>query len=236
MTMKDKMEPRTILMTTDDRGETPVWDEPCFASNDWERDNLPPNALLKVTIEPLACPPLPEGTRYMFEAERKGPAPKGLRHHHVLPGWHQLAGRWPAWESPHYCCDIDQSEPIFCNCDENPGAAKNTNDVCTACGKIKEPESEDARCPDCNKRFKCSPPCVRDMPEPKYRPWTRDEVPRGAWVRSIAGGSEYPISGVACTDGANLYVSGVWHTSEEMLADFTLLDGTPCGTLVTEES
>lgn len=70
----------------------------------------------------------------------------------------------------------------------------------------------------------------RIKPEPKVVPWTLETCPVGELVISKFGSARYVIL-AAHIDGTCKVATG-WISFETMLKDFTLEDGSPCGTPV----
>lgn len=70
----------------------------------------------------------------------------------------------------------------------------------------------------------------RIKPEPKVRPWTAEEVPVGAVVIAKGGNKWRRI--ISAVDGSGLWLgTATCHLPfETVFADYTLDDGSPCGT------
>lgn len=74
--------------------------------------------------------------------------------------------------------------------------------------------------------FRIAPP----PPTPRYRPWTADEIPLGSAIKMKHAAWKGLITAVAINEA--VLGSDKSPTSTQILLDrFTLLDGTPCGTL-----
>jgi hypothetical protein len=68
-------------------------------------------------------------------------------------------------------------------------------------------------------------------PKPTYIPWTYETCPRGCWVRFKDSGAEMAISVIfysGVTAGVNYW------NFDRLLQEFEQLDGSPCGTEVSE--
>lgn len=63
---------------------------------------------------------------------------------------------------------------------------------------------------------------------PTLRPWTVDEM-RGKWIREIATGNEFLISGIVC--GMAVIWNDLKYSGGDLFGPFTQLDGSPCGVL-----
>lgn len=64
------------------------------------------------------------------------------------------------------------------------------------------------------------------LPEPTYRPWTMEEVPRGEWVKHKFNEEERMITGVG---RLALQFGGYWVSFDTVFENWTRLDGSPCG-------
>lgn len=74
----------------------------------------------------------------------------------------------------------------------------------------------------------------RIKPEPKYVPFTDPMELKGKWVcYKHSPNSIWMITKIN-TKGKNVYSDGAWRGMENMLDDYTMEDGSPCGVLVEE--
>lgn len=106
-------------------------------------------------------------------------------------------------------------------------------------GKVLQVNEGDAICPSWvdreNHQFSLPPNDYRIKPSPSYRPWTFEEVPVGVVVATEDGGGRYVITAVE--DGDDDYVCVFLGQrdevdTEELLANYVMLDGKPCGVAV----
>lgn len=76
----------------------------------------------------------------------------------------------------------------------------------------------------------------RVKPQPKYRPWTFEEVPIGNVVRTLSGNIVCMIErkSTVATGSESVYVEGRWITLGHLFLDYVFLDGTPCGVEIKE--
>lgn len=71
----------------------------------------------------------------------------------------------------------------------------------------------------------------RPKPEPKLRPWTRDEVPLGKVIVSKLTRSRFLLLAVESSGRCIRTING-YDTPEEMLEYGEMEDGGPCGVIV----
>lgn len=70
---------------------------------------------------------------------------------------------------------------------------------------------------------------IAPKPSPlKYRPWKMEEVPVGEVIQGKLSGNRYLIEAVE--EGRIQLSGGGYLDVNKILANFTLLDGSPCGT------
>lgn len=82
-----------------------------------------------------------------------------------------------------------------------------------------------------------APACrYRIKPSPSCRPWTFEEVPVGAVVATERGGGRYVITAAEERDNEGYVSISLGQRdevdTEELLANYVLLDGKPCGVAV----